>query len=353
MSASVEVAPDVVSATSLPRLIQVDRDLVAAAFDVMKILPAAYIIDEAIRSGQIRPRTLVLETTSGTFGLGLAMVCALRGLKLHLVSDPVIEGYVQRRLVHLGAEVTVVHEPAAHGGYQAARLTVVEQIRRSRRDVFVPSQYTNINNPLAYAAVAEQIAQQVGEPSWLVGPVGSGGSMCGTASALRRVFPDLQIAGVDTHRSTLFGQKDGHRLLRGLGNSLVPPNLDHTAFDEVHWLSAELAFASTRELHRSAAVFAGPTSGAAYLVARHLATRGQGTVVVMLPDSGHRYTDTVFDEAWLSEHCPSSLDPILVESPTWTRRPPDVGTGWQAIAWQRRSLESVVLHASTGKEYET
>jgi cysteine synthase A len=219
----------------------------------------------------------------------------------------------------------------------------VEQIRQREPDVFIPSQYANINNPLAYAAVAEQITQQVGKVSYLVGPVGSGGSMCGTTSALRSVFPDVKAVGVDTHRSALFGQHDGPRLLRGLGNSLQPANLDHAAFDEVHWVSAELAFASTRQLHRTTAVYAGPTSGAAYLAATHLAGRDDGTVVVLLPDSGHRYVDTVYDDAWLTGNCPD-LDPLsaLPQQPEWVRVPPAAGAGWQAIRWRRRRLTDVL-----------
>jgi cysteine synthase A len=343
MSATVDVAADIVTATCLPRLVRLGPGLIGAAFEVMKVLPASHIVAEAIRAGEIRPDTPIVETTSGTFGLGLAMVCALRGLRLHLVSDPVVEGYLAQRLRQLGAELTIVREPAAEGGFQASRLAVVERIRRENPGIFVPSQYANVNNPLAYAAVAEQIAQQVGEVRWLVGPVGSGGSMCGTAYALRSVFPDVKAVGVDTHRSTLFGQADGPRVLRGLGNSLLPPNLDHTAFDEVHWVSAELAFASTRELHGSSAVYAGPTSGAAYLVAQHIAERGEGPVVVLLPDSGHRYVDSVYDDGWLARTCPDlNLTAPPPIGPEWVERPPAAGTGWQAIRWARRRRVEVV-----------
>jgi cysteine synthase A len=176
--------------------------------------------------------------------------------------------------------------------------------------------------------------------------------MCGTTVALRSVFPELKAVGVDTHRSVLFGQDDGTRLLRGLGNSLLPPNLDHTVFDEVHWVSAELAFASTHELHRTTAVYAGPTSGAAYLAARHLAERDAGTVVVLLPDSGHRYVDTVYDDVWLGNNCPD-LDPLaaLPGRPDWVRQTPATGSGWQAVRWRRRLL-SEVLHADADKTEE-
>ncbi|WP_203833135.1 cysteine synthase family protein [Actinoplanes regularis] len=340
---SVEVASDVVEAACLPRLIRLAPNLVGAAFDVMKMLPAAHMVDEAIREGRIGPGTTVIDTTSGTFGLGLAMVCALRGLRLHLVSDPAVEGFLAQRLMDLGAELTVVREPAADGGFQAARLAVVEQLCARYPDHFVPSQYGNVNNPLAYAAVAEQIAQVVGDVAYLVGPVGSGGSMCGTARALRSVFPSLRAVGVDTHHSRLFGQQDGPRLLRGLGNSLLPSNLDHTVFDEVHWVDASPAYAATRALHRQHALYMGPTSGAAYLVAKHLARRREGTVVTLLPDAGHRYEATVYDNTWLAGVCPDlRLDDRLPTDPEMVTAVPMRGEGWQAMAWERRSLHDVL-----------
>lgn len=343
MSVSVEVAADVVEAACLPRLIQLGTGQVGAAFEVMKMLPAAHMVDEAIREGRIGPDTTVIDTTSGTFGLGLAMVCALRGIKLHLVSDPAVEGFLAQRLIDLGAQLTVVRTPAADGGFQGARLAVVEELRSKHADHYVPSQYANVNNPLAYAAVAEQIAHLVGEVAWLVGPVGSGGSVCGTARALRAVFPHLRAVGVDTHRSRLFGQDDGPRLLRGLGNSLLPPNLDHTVFDEVHWVDAATAFAATRALHRRHALYMGPTSGAAYLVAQHLAARDEGTVVTLLPDAGHRYEDTVYDNAWLASVCPDlCLADNLPAAPEVVAAPPRQGERWQAMAWDRRSLPDVL-----------
>ena len=112
------------------------------------------------------------------------------------------------------------------------------------------------------------------------------------------------MIGVDTHRSVIFGQTDagGGRALRGLGNSLMPPNVDHTTFDVVHWVGAAEAFRATRQLHREHALFMGPTSGAAYLVADRWARENPDALAaVVLPDEGYRYQDTVYDDAWLQE----------------------------------------------------
>ena len=354
MSVIADLTADAACATALPRLVRLNEHVTAVAFDVMKVLPAHYMIERAVAEGLITEGTVVVETTSGTFGLGLAMVCALRGIPLHLVSDPAIEGALYDRIVDLGARITVVREPAAVGGYQAARLDALERIRAGYPSTYVPSQYGNVNNPRAYAAVAAQIVEHVRSPAWIVGPVGSGGSMCGTVRAVREVIPEVKAVGVDTHNSRLFGQQDGPRLLRGLGNSLLPPNLDHTVFDEVHWITAELAFAATRALHRRHALYMGPTSGAAHLVAEHVARRangGGGQVVVLLPDHGHRYADTVYNDAWLRAEL--GRPPISAEAsgtePEWRRVPPRHGTGWQALDWSRRSLADVLASAAAAR----
>jgi cysteine synthase A len=337
-----EVSADYVAAAALPRLVDLGDGVVGAAFEVMKMLPAQHMIDRALAEGSIGPRTLVVETTSGTLGLGLAMVCALRGIPLHVVSDRAIDGFLRQRIADLGAAVSVVDAPAGAGGIQGARLREVERICAETPDHYVPSQYSNVNNPRAYAAVAGLVLEHVGVPCCVVGPVGSGGSMSGTVGALRAVAPGVAAVGVDTHGSVLFGQDDGPRLLRGLGNSLLPPNVDHTIFDEVHWLDAASAFAATRRLHRTRALYMGPSSGAAYLVARHVARRDGGPVVVLLPDGGHRYEDTVYDDAWLAANACTPPGWRAPETPGQVDDPPRTGAGWQSIRWRRRTRELVL-----------
>lgn len=331
---------DVVEAYRIPAVVRLSTNLYALTYRLMKMVPARHILECAAAEGALAPGTTVVETTSGTFGLALAMQCALRGHPLVLVSDPVIDARLHRQLSDLGAEVDIVAEPAASGGYQASRLARVAEVRDRLPASFCPQQYDNPDNPASYAMVADLLADQLCQIDQLVGPVGSGGSMCGTARALRTAFPHLRAVGVDTHRSVLFGQRDGHRTLRGLGNSLHPANLDHTQFDEVHWVDTADVYTATRRLHRKHALFMGPTSGASYLVGSWLAARDPDAVtVVVLPDEGHRYVDTVYDDTWLHANgfTPRhSAGPRTVDDPAWAYR------GWCRIDWGRRSLAEVV-----------
>ncbi|GAX51770.1 cysteine synthase family protein [Streptomyces olivochromogenes] len=330
----------ITEAQLMPRLVKIGPRLYGAVFTLMKLLPAHYILQRAEERGELERDTVIVETTSGTFGLALAMQAALMRRKLILVSDPAIDINLYRRLTDLGATVEICREPAPVGGYQTARLNRLAEIRAELPDTFCPEQYDNPDNPTSYGVVADFLHRALGRVDCLVGPVGSGGSMCGTVRGLRERTPHTRAIGVDTHRSVLFGQPDGSRELRGLGNSLWPGNLDHSAFDEIHWTSAGEAYLSTRELHAEHALFQGPTSGAAYLVATWWADRNPDrTCVVMLPDEGYRYQATVYDDAWLRAggHLPGDrpAEPYPVPGPD------TAGDRWARFAWGRREYGDV------------
>ena len=337
-----DVAVTITRALELPRIVHLGPNLYGAAFSLMKLLPARHILDRARKDGLLEPGTVVIESTSGTFGLALAMECRLRGRPLVLVSDPAVDPALRRRMRDLGAAVDIVAEPAAVGGYQRARLDRLAELSARHPRHFLPAQYSNPENPGAYALLADELAATLGWVDIVVGPVGSGGSMCGTVAGLRDLLGrDVRAVAVDTPGSVLFGQRDAPRRIRGLGNSLMPPNLDHTVFDEVHWVSDREGFAATRALHRRHALYMGPTSGAAWMVAQWRARlEPDARVVVLLPDEGHRYQNTVYDDNWLRRHglrlrrLPSR--PVEVDTPD------DGAPEWSWLRWSRRPLAAVV-----------
>jgi cysteine synthase len=307
----------------------------------MKVYPAEYCTRRAIADGLVDPDTLVIETSSGTMAHGLAIVCALRQLRLTIVTDPACDPRLCRRLRMLGARVEVVPAPAAQGGYQRARLDRLAEIGAQNPRHWWVNQYDNPANAGAYAAVASQLVERLGRIDCLVGTVGSGGSVCGTGRHLRELFPHLAVVAVDTFGSVLFGQPDAPRKLRGLGNSLQPKNLDHSVVDEVHWVSAPEAFTATRQLYETTTLFRGPTSGACWLVARHYAATHPGArVVCLFPDDGDRYLDSVYDEAVV--RADGLWQETLPEGPREVTRPDEARHSWSMYRWRRQSLADVV-----------
>jgi hypothetical protein len=142
----------------------------------------------------------------------------------------------------------------------------------------------------------------------------------------------------------LFGLEDGKRAIRGLGNSVMPEILDHVEFDRIHWLSGRQAIEATVELHARHALYCGPTSGATYRVAQHLAVDGRATVFIA-PDTGYRYQQTVHDPAW--RRVQAFRDAASRETPKTvaTLGEVDVSLDWASMHWNRRSLSSVREHS--------
>lgn len=325
----------------LPRLDRLSSNLVGASFFLMKLLPARYMLQKAVEEGFLTSGNQIIETTSGTFGLALAMLSTVKGYKLTLISDPVIDGSIYRRLEDLGVHVEIITQPDPKGGYQQARLNRLNMLLKQNPDAFWPDQYGNRNNPQSYAKVAEHLLKELGPIDFLVGPVGSGGSMGGITRFIRSVIPELKAVGVDTCKSVLFGQSDGSRTLRGLGNSIIPNNLDHQLFDYVSWVPGGIAFKATRELHRVHGLYMGGTSGASYLVAKWLASRyPSAKVVAIFPDEGHRYTDTIFNDDWLI-NIPFGNEPLPKE-PIVLQHPRDDEENWTLLEWNKRTIDDVL-----------
>ncbi|TIN08613.1 pyridoxal-phosphate dependent enzyme [Mesorhizobium sp.] len=337
------VYANIVEAHLRPNLVRLGDNLYGACFSLMKLIPARFMLEQARGQNKIDTGSSIVEMSSGTFGLALAIISALRDYRLFLVSDDAIDRALKLRIEDLGAQLITVDNRSAAGGLQQARLDVLMSKRAENPDWFWPSQYDNAHNPGAYAPFVELLAEVIGEVHCLVGTVGSGGSMTGSGRYLRNIFPSVRLIAVDTPNSILFGQQDGPRALRGLGNSMMPQNLDHTLFDEVHWVTAAEAYASTQMLHRSHALYMGETSGAAYMVASWYARQNPDhRTVVILPDEGHRYATAIYDDtalktqnAWTAE---VPKEPVSINYPR-TRI-----TSWAKLDWRRRSI-AAVLHS--------
>ncbi|QII04305.1 pyridoxal-phosphate dependent enzyme [Rhodococcoides fascians A25f] len=269
----------------------------------MKDRVARNIILRARESGTLAEGATIVESSSGTMALGVALVGRSLGHPVHIVTDPRIDAITLSKLEALGCVVHIVS--AMDGfGWQGARLTQLAKVMKDHPGSFWPRQYENPDNPAAYRTLADELLSDIGTIDIVIGSVGSGGSLCGTTRALRERLPQLRSVGVDCVGSVLFGQPDmPKRLQSGLGNSMHPLNLDHSVIDEVHWLNDREAYAATRDLAREHQLFAGNTSGSVYRVASAVAaTAPPGTTIVgIFPDRGDRYASTVHSNSHWEE----------------------------------------------------
>lgn len=316
------------------------ENLAAIDFRVMKVFPAFNIIESGLRDGSISSNTTIVETSSGTMALGLAIVCMQFSLRLHIFGDRAIEPPLKRTIEELGAEVHLVEATASDANVQQLRKKALLDFM-DRTGAIWSRQYDNLGNHLSYARPAEQAIRHFGKIDILVATVGSGGSSCGLARYCRAFFPEMKLIGIDTFGSVLFGQPAGRRDLRGLGNSILPGNLFHEAFDEIHWLGANEAYQAAHRLHRETSLRRGPTSGAAYLVAKWYAERyTKSKVLAVFPDDSNRYEHNVYDPTWMSANgyqaALAATEPVLVHHPL------HADSGWCRFNWSRRSLTEVM-----------
>ncbi|MET7327497.1 PLP-dependent cysteine synthase family protein [Nonomuraea sp. NPDC005650] len=280
----------------------------------IKDRPALHMVRQARARGELLPGATIVESTSGTLGLGLALAGIAYGHPIVLVGDPGMEPLMCRLLSSYGVRLEIVAEPHPVGGWQQARR---ERVRRLLADIpgsYCPDQYNNPDNVDAYAGLAHELLGRLPHIDTLVCSVGTGGHSAGIHRVLHRHFPDLKLVGVDTVGSTIFGQPARTRLMRGLGSSIHPRNVAYDAFSEVHWVSPAEAVWACRALAAQHYVSGGWSTGAVTLVARWLARAAPDrTIVAIFPDGPWRYWNTIFDDDYC--HAQGLLGTVPAEEP--------------------------------------
>ncbi|MDQ0366888.1 MULTISPECIES: PLP-dependent cysteine synthase family protein [Catenuloplanes] len=296
----------------------------------IKDRPGLHLIQRARERGDLPDGAPIVESTSGTLGLGLALAGLIHGHPVTLVTDPGMETSMRNLLAAYGARIDLVETPHPDGGWQQARRDRVTALREAHGG-FCPDQYHNPDNADAYQPLALELAAQLGRVDVLVCSVGTGGHSAGTARVLREFFPGLKLVGVDACGSTIFGQPARTRLMRGLGSSILPRNVDYPAFDEVHWVAAAEAVWACRRLAAGHYISGGWSVGAVALVASWLARTlpGDTRIAAVFPDGPHRYAETVYSDDYCHRHDllghppalgPQQLDhPGEAEATRWTR----------------------------------
>ncbi|MEU7524588.1 PLP-dependent cysteine synthase family protein [Saccharothrix sp. NPDC042600] len=263
----------------------------------MKARSAVAMLLAAKQRGDLRPGAVVVESTSGTLGLGLAFAGQALGHPVVLVVDHELEPSMRALLRAHGARLEIVDRPHPTGGWQQARLDRLRAVLRGLPGAYWPDQYNNPDNPAGYAGLARELVRQLDRADVLVCSVGTGGHSAGVVAALRRYWPLLRLVGVDTVGSTIFGQPARQRVMRGLGSSIHPRNVAYHEFDEVHWLGPVEVVDACRRLARDGFVTGGWSTGAVALVSAWVARlEPSARVVTIFPDGPHRYLGTIFDD---------------------------------------------------------
>lgn len=256
---------------------------------------AKAMLDEAERSGKIKPGAVIIEPTSGNTGIGLCALCAARGYKAIIVMPETMS--VERRMLMslYGAEVVLTEGAKGMAGAIEKAKNLAAEIPNS----FVPGQFVNPANPAAHLATTgpEIFDALDGNVDIFVACVGTGGTLSGTGAYLKMQNPDIRVVAVEPSSSAvLSGGEPGPHKIQGIGAGFVPDVLDEDIFDQIVAVDDADAFAMLQELAKTEGVLAGISSGAALVAALALAKEEENegkNIVVLLPDTGERYLSSL------------------------------------------------------------
>lgn len=255
---------------------------------------AVAMIDAAQAAGKIGPETVILEPTSGNTGIGLAMVCAARGIKCAFVMPETMSRERRLLLKAYGAELILTPGPEGMGG----AIKKAQELAEADSRYLIPQQFENPANPEVHRqTTAEEIWRDTdGQVDIFVAGVGTGGTVTGVGEALKAKKPSVQVVAVEPEASpVLSGGEKGAHPIQGIGAGFVPAILNTGIYDEVIPVASDDAFAIARRLATEEGLLAGISSGAAVSAALELARRPENAgklIVVILPSFGERYLST-------------------------------------------------------------
>lgn len=250
---------------------------------------AKAIVDDGIATGKINKDTVIIESTSGNTGIGLAMIGAAYGLKV-IIFLPNTMSVERRRLIEAyGAELRVVDGGVPVANAEAAKLLA------ETPNSFAPSQFTNEVNPrIHYQTTGPEIwADAEGDIAAFVAGVGTGGTLTGAGRYLKEQNSNVKVFAVEPEESrVLEGGPNGVHKIQGIMAGFIPDVLDQGIYDEIIHVSTEEAFEYQKKLSREQGIFVGISAGAAAAAGAKLAERPEfdgKNIVVILPDTGERY----------------------------------------------------------------
>jgi len=253
---------------------------------------ALAMIDEAERSGKLKPGMCVIEPTSGNTGIGLAMVCAAKGYRCIFTMPESMSMERRKLLKAFGAEIVLT--PTREG--MAGAISCAKGMCKKDKGMFLPQQFENPANPdMHERSTAQEIIQDLPDLDYFVAGVGTGGTITGVGRALKRHRAGIKVIGVEPAASpVLSGGPPGTHGIQGIGAGFVPKVLDRKVVEWFLQVRDEDAKATARSLARKEGILAGISSGAALFIGLQLAGQigKEKKIVVLLPDTGERYLST-------------------------------------------------------------
>lgn len=271
----------------------------------VKIRPAYYILESAIRSGKLRADSSVIESSSGNFAIALGTLCKQLGITFIPVIDPNINSIYENVLRSLTSCIEKVNERDETKGFLLTRLRRVRELMKEIPNAFWTDQYGNPDAVAShYYGLGDEIARSFDELDYIFIGAGSCGTLAGVSKRLKERFPEITVVAVDTVGSVIFGDKPRKRFIPGIGSSIVPPNLKIAKIDKVMHISELDAINGCHQILEKHALFTGGSSGSVYTAIKNYfqnqSISKKPNVLFICADNGIPYVNTIYNHEWVS-----------------------------------------------------
>ncbi|MBR6486111.1 MAG: cysteine synthase A [Lachnospiraceae bacterium] len=263
----------------------------------IKTRTAYHMIKQALKDGIINDDTIIVEPTSGNQGIGLALIGAVMGYETRIIMPDSVSQERRFLVKHYGAQVILIHDEGDIGKCMDECLKTALKMAEEDPRVYIPQQFENPANPKVHKHhTGLEILEQVAGPiHGFCSGIGTGGTISGIGETLKAQYPDIEIWAVEPENAAILAGGDiGTHLQMGIGDGIIPKNLNREIYDDIYIVSDEEAIRTAKELARKEGIMCGISSGTNVAAALKLAKKlGKGkTVVTVLPDTAERYFST-------------------------------------------------------------
>ncbi|WP_260258483.1 pyridoxal-phosphate dependent enzyme [Vibrio intestinalis] len=340
-----QVYPHITEAIQHPHIIDIGDQVYVAKFECMKVYSTLTAIDHLIKKGTLKVGDTVVDSSSGIYAHALALACHRFGLKCHIIASKTVDDSFKTQLSLLGA----TYEPAPSGQSlkldQEFRVNRIKHLLAESPNVHWMQQYHDDIHYLGYQKFAQKICHSLDlvpdDSLTLIGGVGTGCSTGGTAHYLRGQGINLNVQGIQPFGSVTFGAEfvdDPEAVIAGIGSAIPFNNVRHDIYQDIHWMSFNTCLSGSLALMKEHAIFAGLSSGAGLTVARWLRNTGHKSPILLIaPDTGHRYLEAVFQRPHLAEPI-DSLEPKKLSHLSELSMP------WSVIPWPQLETHFTPKH---------